>query len=432
MYRRTRERKPAEREAARRPASPHPLLALQASAGNRAVAAMVARYADPPDDQRFQRRTAVMFASPGEVVKMIRQLHAPPNPDQTVTVDFGLAGVQQIGLDEMVDLAEVASRRLQDFFTRFADGRAPLYAAMRSAADAAARHEAIVALRAYDDPLLPDMWRLHDLLGGWQIDDAAARDAVLAAIQLKIATDLEADLQNDKDEVHKRVVQHAGMGMNDEWCGFFAQDAYRKSRLDSDFEKAFFHVRNVEDFFTYSTSPINIGRTPRWIYESGRWQTVREYHEARGALRMWQNHAALAGGGELDIRPGDIVLFDWEADGVANHIVTVASYDPATSTLVTIGGNDSGYVIDKAGTYDASHESAAETDKRETAEAVTGESMKPRAKPPGAATGHVGIGVRVIGAQLYGIGRPSLIDFEDHVYDHHPENQGKAPVKPPS
>jgi len=63
---------------------------------------------------------------------------------------------------------------------------------------------------------------------------------------------------------------------------------------------------------------------------------------------------------------------------------------------------------------------------------VTGEAMKPRAKPPGAATGHVGVGVRVIGAQLYGIGRPSLIDFEDHVYDHLPENQGKAPVKPPS
>jgi len=179
MYRRTRERKPGERGAAQRPAPPHPLLALQASAGNRAVAAMVARYADPPDDQRFQRRTAVMFASPGEVVKMIRQLHAPPNPDQTVTVDFGLAGVQQISLDEMVDLAELASRRLQDFFTRFADGRAPLYAAMRTAADAAARHEAIVALRAYDDPLLPDMWRLHDLLGSWQIDNPGDRKSVV-------------------------------------------------------------------------------------------------------------------------------------------------------------------------------------------------------------------------------------------------------------
>jgi hypothetical protein len=393
---------------------------------------MVARFGEPADNQRFQRRTAIMFATPDEIVKMIRQLHAPPNEDETVTVDFGLLGVQRISLDEMVDLAEAAARRLQDFFTRFADGRAPLYAAMRAAADAAARHEAIVALRAYDDPLLPTMWHLHDLLGGWRIDDAAARDAVLAAIQLKIATDLEADLQNDKDEVHRRVVQHAGMGMNDEWCGFFAEDQYRKSRLDADFAQAFFHVRNVEDFFTYSTSPINIKRTPRWIYEQGRWQSVKEYHESRGAPRMWQNHAALAGGGELDIRPGDIVLFDWELDGVANHIVTVISYDPATSTLVTIGGNDSGYVIDKAGTYDASNESAAETGKRETAESVTGESMKPRAKPPGAATGHVGVGVRVIGAQLYGIGRPSLIDFEDHVYDHLPENQNKAPAKAPS
>lgn len=432
MYRRIRDEDRSDGQEPERRAPSHPLLELQASAGNRAVTAMVARLGEPGDPQRMQRQIEVQFAGVDELLRLIRELGAVPNDDETVTVRFGQLGVERVGIEEAVDLSNLATKRLPALFTRFADGRAPLFAAMRAAADTAARRAAILALRAYDDPELPKLWRLHDYLGGWKIDDAAARDAVLAAIQLKIATDLEADLRNDKDEVHKRVVQHAGMGMNDEWCGFFAQDAYRKSRLDSDFEKAFFHVRNVEDFFTYSTSPINIGRTPRWIYESGRWQTVREYHEARGALRMWQNHAALAGGGELDIRPGDIVLFDWEADGVANHIVTVASYDPATSTLVTIGGNDSGYVIDKAGTYDASHESAAETDKRETAEAVTGESMKPRAKPPGAATGHVGIGVRVIGAQLYGIGRPSLIDFEDHVYDHHPENQGKAPVKPPS
>jgi hypothetical protein len=421
MYRRTRERRVDEEdEQVHRRTPSHPLLALQASVGNRAVSDLVA------DNQRFQRKTAVMFATPDEVVKMIRQLHAPPNEDETVTVDFGLLGVQRISLDEMVDLADDAKRRLDGFFTRFADGRAPLFAAMRGAPDADARRQAILALRAYDDPLLPTMWHLHDLLGGWFIEDATARDAVLAAIQLKIASDAEGELGNNREQVHKRVVEHAGMGMNDQWCGFFAEEQYRKSRLDQDFAAAFHHTSNVEDFFTYNPSPINIGRTPRWIYESGRWQSIREYHESRGSLRSFQNHAALAGGGALDIRPGDIALFDWEPNGVVDHIATVASFDPTTSTLITIGGNDSGYVLDTAGTYDKSHDATAQT-----GGAALGQPLRPGTQLPGQAGGHVGVGVRVIGAQLHGIGRPSLIDFEDHVYDHDPANQGKAPAKAP-
>jgi hypothetical protein len=420
MYSRIRERRRDDERQRERRAPDHPLIALQASAGNHAVADLVA------DNKRFQRKTAVMFATPDEIVKMIRQLHAPPNEDETVTVDFGLLGVQRISLEEMVELAEAAQRRLGDFFTRFADGRAPLFAAMQTAPDAAARRQAILALRAYDDPLLPTMWHLHDLLGGWHIDDATARDAVLAAIQLKIATDAEGELSHDRNEVHARVVQHAGMGMNDQWCGFFAEEQYRKSRLDQDFAAAFHHVANAEDFFSYSTNPTNIGRSPRWIYESGRWQSIREYHESRGSLRSWRNHAALAAGGALDIRPGDMVLFDWEVDGVANHIATVASYDPSTSTLVTIGGNDSGYVLDTAGTYNASHDAPAQT-----GGAAIGQPLRPGTMLAGPAGGHVGVGVRVIGAQLYGIGRPSLIDFEDHIYDHDPANQGKAPTKAP-
>ncbi len=120
-----------------------------------------------------------------------------------------------------------------------------------------------------------------------------------------------------------------------------------------------------------------------------------------------------------------MVLFDWEANGEADHIATVASYDPTTSALITIGGNDSGYVLDTTGKYDASHDAGAQT-----GGAAMGQGLRPGTQLPGQAGGHVGVGVRVIGAQLYGIGRPSLVDFEDHVYDHHAENQNKAPAKP--
>jgi hypothetical protein len=131
-------------------------------------------------------------------------------------------------------------------------------------------------------------------------------------------------------------------------------------------------------------------------------------NEQRGALRMWQDHDALIARGELEIRPGDIVLLDWEANGMPDH------------------------VIDKRHAYDRAHEADAEKRKRETGEAATGEALKPEGMLEGQAGGHVRIGVRVIGRELYGIGRPSLVDFEDHVYDHHPENQNKAPARPPA
>jgi hypothetical protein len=427
MYSRTRDRERTGERVPKRTAPSHPILALQASAGNQAVAAMVARF----DPETMQRRIEVQFAGVDELLRLIRELGAVPNEDETVTVRFGQLGVERVGIEEAVDLSNLATSRLPSFFTRFADGRAPLYAAMRAAADTAARRVAILALRAYDEPELPKLWRLHDYLGGWKIEDAPARDAVLAAIQLRIATDAEGELNNNRNEVHQRVVAHAGMSMDEEWCGFFAQEEYRKSRLDTEFNGALFETRNVRDFFTYNEDPINIGRTPRWIFEEGRWQSVHDYHQTRGSLRTWQDNAALVAAGEHDIRPGDIVLFDWNADGMPDHIATVLSYDPTTATVFTIGGNDGGYVIDKDHTYNAAGEGAAETQKRQAGEAATGESLKPEGMLGGGAGGHVGVGVRVIGAQFFGIGRPSLVDFEHHIYDHHDANQHKAPAKPP-
>jgi len=431
VYRRIRDEDRSDGQEPERRAPSHPLLELQASAGNRAVTAMVARLGEPGDPQRMQRQIEVQFAGVDELLRLIRELGAVPNDDETVTVRFGQLGVERVGIEEAVDLSNLATKRLPALFTRFADGRAPLFAAMRAAADTAARRAAILALRAYDDPELPKLWRLHDYLGGWKIDDAAARDAVLAAIQLKIAADAEGELLNNRDEVHARVVADAGMSMNEEWCGFFAQEEYRKSRLDTQFTGAFYETRNVRDFFTYNEDPININRTPRWIFEDGRWQSVRAYHQTRGSLRTFQDHEALKDGGQLDIRPGDIVLFDWEQDGMPDHIATVLSYDPGTSTLITIGGNDGGYVIDKTHNYNAAGEGAAETRKRQTGEAATGDALKPEGMLGGQAGGHVGVGVRAIGAELFGIGRPSLVDFEHHVYDHHDANQHKVPAQPP-
>jgi hypothetical protein len=302
-------------------------------------------------------------------------------------------------------------------FTEFAAGRAPLLAAMQGAADDAARRTARLALRAYDQQHLPQLRALQAEMGGrWNIADPAARDAVLAAIQLEAAVDAEGDLLRNSDEVHRRVARASGMGLEFAWCGMFAVDHYRHSGIDSELAAGFLHVDNVHDFFTYNHNR-NARRVPRWIWADHAWHDLREYHAQRGAVRTWLTGSAIGSGGQLDIRPGDVALIDVGRDGTANHIVMVSSYNASTSTLLTIGGNDAGYVVDP-------HPGRPATGDQARAEAETGQHLKGGGWGGGAAGGHVGASVHDVKARgrlpsaIFGVGRPSLVDFEDHRYDH--------------
>src|SRR2546423_12145385 len=181
--------------------------------------------------------------------------------------------------------------------------------------------------------------------GRWNIQDPAGRDAVLAAIQLEAASDAEGDLLKNSEEVHRRVAHAAGMGLDSAWCGMFTVDHFRHSGMDSDLAAGFLHVDNVHDYFTYRHSR-NPRRVPKWIWADHAWHDLHTYHDERGSVRTWIEQSRMGAGGQLDIRPGDVALIDVGRDGTANHIVKVSSYDPATNTLLTIGGNDAGHVID--------------------------------------------------------------------------------------
>jgi hypothetical protein len=163
------------------------------------------------------------------------------------------------------------------------------------------------------------------------------------------------------------------------------------------------------------------------VWDGAAWKTVDEFHDARGMRRTWLDHEAVKAGGTLDIRPGDTVLLDTDADGgKIEHIVMAASYDPATSTLITIGGNDDGYTLQPAG---AAKPAADAT--RATAEAATGLELR---KPGG--DFHVGVGVESVKpaagktrSRVYGVGRPSLVDFEEHIYAAEPFDKPPPPLK---
>ena len=189
----------------------------------------------------------------------------------------------------------------------------------------------------------------------FQHPDATVTDAVLAAIQLEVIANAEGDLA-DPAEAHERSWRAADMAASFDWCGFFAMENYMQSNLDSDLKRGFFHVTNVEHYFTYryAFGTREQTRVMKWIYAEDAWHELQDYHTARGSVRTWIDAAAIEGGGALDIRAGDIVLIDHSGTGAADHIVMVHSFDMTTNTLFTIGGNDGGYEVDtRAGAHGA-------------------------------------------------------------------------------
>jgi hypothetical protein len=201
----------------------------------------------------------------------------------------------------------------------------------------------------------------------------------------------------------------------DDWCGMFAAaNMFRGATFDKDLRMAFAHTDNVNDFFQY-TADVNPSRAPLSVFADGRWWSVKEYHAARGSVRKWVVGPSAA----ADIRPGDIALIrHWGVkgtDGIANHIVMVESYDPATGKLVSIEGNVSeGVRPDGTGaaqrTNDGKLKSSSQSPTSTVVEVRDMNDEKTLTPGAGAGGAYQERGHKTI----YAIGRPSLVDFEDH------------------
>ena len=344
---------------------------------------------------------------------------------------------------------EVESRQIDLAMTQFATDRKPLADAMRSATGDAARKTAMDAVKAFDDKRLPALEKLTTGRGAdrWKHTDPTVGDAILAAIQLRGVYGALSDLDKPNADVAARA--RTGHGAGENWCGFFVTDAYRLGSFD-DREKAllgsFDSTLRVWAFFTYLYGAVT-GRFPKYVRtEDGSWEEVAKYHEKRGSKRQWIPTSGLAAG-HLDIRPGDILTLavpstdkrdpadtpeqraTKEADmnkekAYGDHIVMVLSYDPATGRLFTIGGNDGGYVV-RTGAPPAT-ESADAKATREARESASGKQLQ----LPTSGGGHVGVGFQdlthqaaagaagsiVLHVHVAGIGRPSIVDFEQHDY----------------
>ncbi len=435
------------------PTTVQQVIALQSAVGNRAVAALLRQpapaFSPAPAPGVFpnvppapvppltpgpaalspgQEEAAIARASAEEAARIHRQLNAKAGPDGKVPVDFPQwsTGLEPARVEQLKAPAKAAKEKP---FKAFAAARQPLYDGMHAAKDDDARRVARAALRAFDAPRLPMLRQLQAELGGvWDVEDEGARDAVLAAIGLEAISNAEGDLLNKPDDVKKRVASPDKEGNFPEWCGFFTLDQYKSSRLDSDLRAGFPSVERAEAFFTYAYKNFPAGYIKKWIWAEGEWQLLNAYHAKHGGkhggLRRWLPYTKLSGGGDLELDPGDVVIVDVGLDGTPNHIAMVHTYDPLTSTLVTVGGNDGGKVIDTKAAKDAPLSS-----KREKA---VGQKLTDAAPGTG---GHVGVSehaVKAVGKQrgsVYAIGRASLVDFEDHVYSNSLEDKPPAPLK---
>jgi hypothetical protein len=242
-----------------------------------------------------------------------------------------------------------------------------------------------------------------------EMDDLFADSGFNTRQSTKIVTKLVTQPDGTKKEVKTEVV--------DDWCGMFAAaNMFRGAAFDKDLRMAFAHTDNVNDFFQY-TADVNPSRAPLSVFADGQWWSVKEYHAARGAMRKWVVGPSAA----TDIRPGDIALIrHWGVrgeDGIANHIVMVESYDPASGKLVSIEGNVSeGVRPDGTGAAQRKDDGKLKSSSQSpTSTVVEVRDMKnEKDLTPGAGAG--GVYQERGHKTIYAIGRPSLVDFEDHEY----------------
>lgn len=296
-----------------------------------------------------------------------------------------------------------------------ANGRSTLVAQIDAAESDHDRRTKMERLHSYDVSILNRLRRLtNNIIDRWHHPDPKVQDAVLAALQLDAVFNAESDLDLPTAEAHTAAYQDAQMTSTHDWCGFFAARQYVRSNLDRDLRKGLFHVNNVEDYFNYNYERSN--RIKKWIYVENSWKEIKDYHRSRGSNRKWLNHQEVQVSG-LDIRSGDIVVLDHQGDGTGDHIVMAHSWDPLTNILITIGGNDSGYQI--VSNSSQSNLNTQDTE-RQRLEDSTGRSLR-----PGNNGGHVGVRIVRPEVQVHGIGRPSIIDFEDHIYSQ--RNSSNAP-----
>lgn len=162
-----------------------------------------------------------------------------------------------------------------------------------------------------------------------------------------------------KDSGWANNVTHTAAGKVRDWCGMAVDAWLFRAGMNPFHRKSFYHCMNVEDFATYGSPkgrkyPFNKKRLMTEVLIDNNWIKIKDWHKQEKNLRKWIDEKTIRSTplDKLDIRPGDVVLIDYQGPmdkeddellDEADHITMCASYNiMGKGILETIEGNASG------------------------------------------------------------------------------------------
>jgi|GEM_PF-3134975 len=330
-------------------------------------------------------------------------------------------------------------------------------------------NDATVLKDPKQQPVLPDLASVRAYQAGLRALGATTGDALVSGSGLKVAVEVAQDgalalfqglsvlaaretwkqgvvepgadgvkaANSDKDNPLKRIFKETGSYLAigtatkkrkdgtkykkvADWCGMFVTShLFRGGGLDQELRAGFLHVDNVIDYFNY-TQAAKADRVPKSVWADGEWHELKDYHGIRGSVRKWTPRSVvkstMEGGGGLDVRPGDVVLIDHSGTKSSpQHITMVESYDPKSKILTTIEGNTGGIQAPDGKVKGEDGEEHWMRHKGADGSGVHTRDLGDMGKPGRKAKKGQAYKGRA-GSTVFAIGRPSVVDFEEHSF----------------
>lgn len=405
--------------------------------GNRYIQRMLGQIQRWPDTETADSVTEIIDTANSDSLETLLASFETGVNGQSVVLDLPNRSNITIPIEEATSLRQQTVKKLSE---RLMEDVAmivlPAAARMDAATSSSQRRELMMQIHSGTADLLTRIATLRPGSERWKHPNPAVQDSILAALQIQVIFRAEAYFTSTTDQeapggAHHDAFTTMGGAKEANWCGMFVSTNYLYGNFDSDLKNGFRHVDNVFDYFNY-VYRRNPKRVKKWIYVDDRWQELRAYHESRDSLRQWTEADSITSAEGLDIQPGDIVLLDNDQDGQPNHIVMVHTWNPTTKMLFTIGGNDGGFRVDQGrDPSDLTEEDEATMRPRDQAELALDQPLR-----RGGKKSHVGIKAidvtnTAAKVRVFGIGRPSIVDFEDHPYHTDKKELMKPPVDVP-
>jgi len=372
-------------------------VAPQAQAGGGAVAITA-----PPGSPAFRVQTAAAAGNLAQVIQIQGELVAQqPRTDE---INAGITAAREWMMERVASIRDSFHDRLD---------------AARHASAGAAANQALgnveqleVDMNTQCGPYLEGL--IHgDPQNRYLHHDHDITTKVFSAVRLRSARLGVSQLGHREDaERDARSTAHLPQG---EWCGAFAYtQAAHGGGLAGAWAENMMHERAIRHALNYETAT-------KWIFAEGTWHPIRAYHIQRGSERHYL--PVLPGQPVPEVEPGDIVLKDNRGGVDPDHITTAITSDGGH--IQTIGGNEGGNDPAQRAAYERG---VARTDGSIDLRTQEGPNDNRLRDAQGRFIDGSNDDHHHKNSRVHGIGRWSIVDYEEHTYSPAPT----MPAAPPA